>query len=98
MAARALIVEDDRSWQQILSELLADAGLEVDVESSLEGAIACLRSRVHRLAVVDLALGDGDVGNQVSVLARWPTPLPKMSAAQPTPGRSRGPRWGRHWW
>ncbi|MFN2231554.1 MAG: response regulator [Anaerolineae bacterium] len=64
MAARALIVEDDRSWQQILSELLADAGLEVDVESSLEGAIACLRSRVHRLAVVDLALGDGDVGNQ----------------------------------
>jgi RNA polymerase sigma factor (sigma-70 family) len=61
---RALIVEDDRSWQQILSELLADEGLEVDVEDSLEGAIACLRSRAHRLAVVDLALGDGDVGNQ----------------------------------
>jgi DNA-binding NarL/FixJ family response regulator len=64
MAMRALIVEDDGSWQQILSEMLADEGLEVDVEDSLEGAIACLRARSHRLAVVDLALGDGDVGNQ----------------------------------
>jgi len=64
MAARALIVEDDWSWQQILSELLGDEGLEVDIEDSLEGAIACLRERSHRLAVVDLALGDGDVANQ----------------------------------
>jgi DNA-binding response OmpR family regulator len=35
---RALVVEDDRSWQQILSENLADAGLEVDVADSLEMA------------------------------------------------------------
>ena len=61
---RALIVEDDRSWQQILSEILTDAGLAVDVTDSLEGAIDSLRASPHRLAVVDLALGDGDYQNQ----------------------------------
>ncbi len=64
MVARALIVEDDRSWQQILSELLTDEGLEVEIEDSLEGATTSLRERSHRLAVVDLALGDGGVANQ----------------------------------
>jgi len=61
---RALIVEDDRSWQQILSEILTDAGLEVDVVDSLEGAIEHLRATPHRLAIVDLALGEGDYHNQ----------------------------------
>ena len=60
----ALIVEDDRSWQQILSEILTDAGLTVDVIDSVEAAIANLRVRSHRLAVVDLALGNGDYDNQ----------------------------------
>lgn len=64
MGARALIVEDDRSWQQILTELLTDEGLEVEVEDSLDGALASLRERPHRLAVVDLALGEGDVANR----------------------------------
>jgi DNA-binding NarL/FixJ family response regulator len=62
--ARALIVEDDRSWQQILSEILSDAGLAVDVADNLEGAIASLRAAPHRLAVVDLSLGGSDHHNQ----------------------------------
>lgn len=62
--ARALIVEDDRSWQQILSELLADEGLAVDVAENSKDAVASLREHPHRLAVVDLALGGGDVSNQ----------------------------------
>jgi DNA-binding NarL/FixJ family response regulator len=61
---RALIVEDNRSWQQILSEILTDAGLVVDVVDSLEGAIATLRAHPHRLAVVDLSLGGDDHHNQ----------------------------------
>lgn len=64
VGARALIVEDDRSWQQILSEILTDAGLTVDVVDSLEAAISILRSQPHRLAVVDLALGDSGYDNQ----------------------------------
>jgi DNA-binding NarL/FixJ family response regulator len=61
---RALIVEDNRSWQQILSEILTDAGLAVDVADSIEAAVACLRARPHRLAVVDLSLEGDDPHNQ----------------------------------
>ena len=61
---RALIVEDNRSWQQLLSEILTDAGLAVDVVDSVEAAAACLRARPHRLAVVDLSLEGDDPHNQ----------------------------------
>ena len=61
---RALIVEDDRSWQQILAEILTDAGLAVDVTDSVETAIGALREAPHRLVVVDLALGSGEYDNQ----------------------------------
>jgi DNA-binding NarL/FixJ family response regulator len=61
---RALVVEDERSWQQIVSELLTDAGLAVDVAATLEEAAACLKAAPHRLAVVDLSLGGRDHYNQ----------------------------------
>jgi DNA-binding NarL/FixJ family response regulator len=61
---RALVVEDDRSWQQILCEILSDAGLVVDVADSLETAVSILREKPHRLAVVDLSLGGSDHRNQ----------------------------------
>ncbi len=54
---RALVVEDDPSWQQILSELLADAGLDVDTASSYTEAETVIRDAPHRVAVVDLSLG-----------------------------------------
>ncbi|HSN74992.1 MAG TPA: response regulator [Anaerolineae bacterium] len=61
---RALLVEDDRSWQQLLTEILTDQGMAVDVADSLEAAVACLRAAPHRLAVVDLSLGQEDHRNQ----------------------------------
>jgi DNA-binding NarL/FixJ family response regulator len=63
-AVRALIVEDDRSWQQLLSEILTDAGMTVDVADSVEAAVACLRETPHRLAVVDLSLVSTDHHDQ----------------------------------
>lgn len=60
---RALIVEDDHSWQQILSELLSDYGLEVDIAGNLEGASLHLKAQPHRLAVVDLSLSPNDHNN-----------------------------------
>jgi len=60
---RALVVEDDRSWQQILSEILVDCGLEVDVASDLDEATANLKSQPHRVAVVDLSLSPNDHNN-----------------------------------
>ena len=52
----ALVVEDDRSWQQILQEILTDTGLEVDVADDLESAMVKMHETPHRLAVVDLSL------------------------------------------
>jgi DNA-binding NarL/FixJ family response regulator len=63
-ALRALIVEDDASWQQMLSEILTDAGLTVDVADGLETATESLRTAPHRLAVVDLSLSGGYFENQ----------------------------------
>jgi DNA-binding NarL/FixJ family response regulator len=60
---RALVVEDDRSWQQILSEILTDCGLEVEVAGSQEDAVFALRNQPHRLAVVDLSLSPHDHNN-----------------------------------
>ncbi len=60
---RALIVEDDSSWQQILSEILIDLGLIVDVAGNLEDALNDLKSDPHRLAVVDLSLAEVDHNN-----------------------------------
>ncbi len=65
--ARALVVEDDRSWQEILSEILSDVGLVVDVADSLEQAEALLRAAPHRLAVVDLSLGKADHRDQAGL-------------------------------
>jgi DNA-binding NarL/FixJ family response regulator len=61
---RALIVEDDPSWQQILSEILTDSGLEVDLADQYESALEKLRASSHRLAVLDLSLGGSDHNNQ----------------------------------
>jgi ActR/RegA family two-component response regulator len=60
---RALVVEDDRSWQQILSEILSDCGLEVQTVADLEAAVTALKTQPHRLAVVDLSLSPNDHNN-----------------------------------
>lgn len=60
---RALVVEDDHSWQQIISEILSDCGLEVDVATNLDEATLSLKSQPHRVAVVDLSLSPNDHNN-----------------------------------
>ncbi len=59
----ALVVEDDRSWQQILSEILTDCDLQVTTTSNLDDAIFELKARPHRLAIVDLSLSPNDHNN-----------------------------------
>ena len=60
---RALVVEDDHSWQQIISEILSDCGLEVDLATNLNDATLHLKSQPHRVAVVDLSLSPNDHNN-----------------------------------
>jgi DNA-binding NarL/FixJ family response regulator len=62
-ALRALVVEDDHSWQQILSEILSDCGFDVEVASSVDEASLSLKAQPHRLAVVDLSLSPNDHNN-----------------------------------
>ncbi len=61
---RALVVEDDLSWQQILGEILSDSGLAVDTAQNLEDAVQLLKAQTHRLAVVDLSLSPKDHNDQ----------------------------------
>lgn len=60
---RALVVEDDAAWQQIIGEILLDCGMEVDFASSPEEASIALKSQPHRVAVVDLSLSPNDHNN-----------------------------------
>jgi RNA polymerase sigma factor (sigma-70 family) len=60
---RAMIVEDDVSWQQILCEILTDNGILVDVASNLEDAYQLIKARSHKLALVDLSLEGSDHNN-----------------------------------
>lgn len=60
---RALIVEDDPSWQQILAEILTDSGCVVDLASNLAEALQLLKETPHRLAMVDLSLAGLDHRN-----------------------------------
>jgi RNA polymerase sigma factor (sigma-70 family) len=61
---RALVIEDEESWQHILTEILADLGLEVDVAENLDAAVDAMREASHRLAVVDLSLDNRDHRNR----------------------------------
>lgn len=60
---RALVVEDDHSWQQIISEILTDCGLEVDIATNLDEAMLALKAQPHRVAVIDLSLSPNDHNN-----------------------------------
>jgi DNA-binding NarL/FixJ family response regulator len=66
---RALVIEDNPGWQEILAEILSDMGLEVDVAGDLAAASARITAGRHRLAVVDLSLRADDEGNQEGLQA-----------------------------
>lgn len=60
---RALLVDDDPSWRDILSELLEDSGFLVDTAADLQEALSLVQTRAHKVAVVDLSLEATDHRN-----------------------------------
>ena len=60
---RALLVDDDPSWRDIVSELLEDGGYVVDIASTLSEATELVRRYSHKIAVVDLSLDATDHRN-----------------------------------
>jgi DNA-binding NarL/FixJ family response regulator len=61
---RALIVEDDPAWQNILHEIISDLGMVVDLSGEPDEAIRLLRANAHRIALVDLSLDMADHRNR----------------------------------
>ena len=64
MTIRVLVVEDDRSWQQILYEILNDSGFIVDQVDNISAAYSIITEQSHRIAIVDLSLAGADHSNQ----------------------------------
>lgn len=60
---RALVVDDDRSWQAVIREILEDVGFVVDSAVTLPEALR-LAQGTHRVAVIDLSLNERDHHNQ----------------------------------
>lgn len=78
-----LIVEDDPVWQDLLAEIVTDAGFNPVVVDSFRAADDALQTRAFALAVVDISLSlpDHDDRGGVRVLKairRLPTKLPAV--------------------
>ena len=51
-----LIIEDDPTWQEIFTEIVADAGFESQVAATVNQADTALSGQKFALAVVDISL------------------------------------------
>lgn len=77
-AWRALIVEDEPAWRELLTEMLTDLGATVEVAGDYDAALATMVEGPFNLALIDLALAGDDHENRdgLRVLSqfreRWP--------------------------
>lgn len=77
-AWRALIVEDEPAWRELLTEMLTDVGATVHVAPDYDAALAAIVEGPFQLALIDLGLAGEDHENRdgLRVLAqfreRWP--------------------------
>lgn len=73
---RILVVEDDPLIASIITELLTDAHYEVDGPyASLSDGVAALASDFPAGAVLDIRLGEGDVGLLAEDLKSYDIPF-----------------------
>jgi signal transduction histidine kinase len=57
-ARRALVVEDNANWRELLHKILSDRGLAVDEVSSISEAMQVIEANHYDLALLDLRLDD----------------------------------------
>lgn len=70
---QALLVEDDAGWRSILTELLTDAGYEVQACAGYGEALGRMRRHQFALAVIDLALNPSAMAGPTSLLRETET-------------------------
>ena len=75
---KALIVEDDSSWQSLLAEILEEIGLAVTIADNIEEALQIIRRQRFDLLIADLSLQSTDHRNQdgITVLEKIKETLP----------------------
>ena len=61
VARRALVVEDDATWRELIMKLLIERELVVDVAASLREAISLIEDKEYDLALLDMRLEYFDV-------------------------------------
>ena len=61
--ARILVLDDDESWQNILSKPLLEANLQVDVAGTTRAARDLLNNNFYHVAVLDLSMVPHDATN-----------------------------------
>jgi DNA-binding NtrC family response regulator len=66
--ARALLVEDDPKWQELLMSILLEEGYSVDRVSTSDDAQYHLRTGRYPVAIVDLKLGDESPEQGIALL------------------------------
>lgn len=72
---RALVVDDDPAWSEMIAEALRRAGLEVTTVESAAGAAERARRESYQLALVDYVLsGSGTSGLEVAEVIRTRNP------------------------
>ena len=78
-AGKILIVDDLPDWRTTLSGLLMDQGYEVQVASSVNGALRVLESGEFHVAVLDVRLDEADEDNRDGlrlmhlIKKKWPS-------------------------
>lgn len=82
MTLRVLLVEDDPSWTEILTEMLEDVAAEICHAATFEGALEALEDGPYELALLDVSLATSSHDNQdgLRVLERFRARYPHTPA------------------
>ena len=59
-----LVVDDQRTWRELLKEIFVDSGYVCDVASSSQEALEKLQGKYFNLAILDIRLVDSDPKNE----------------------------------
>ncbi|MEI6289973.1 MAG: response regulator [Chloroflexota bacterium] len=65
---QVLIVDDDPTWSQLLSEILSDSGFSNHIVHNLTDALGLIKNNSHALAIVDLSLSPDDHNNSEGLI------------------------------
>jgi two-component system response regulator PfeR len=94
MSSRILIIEDDPHLNQQISDLLLEAGYQVDSRFDGESGLLAASSQQHQLVLLDLMLPKRDGISMLSIL-RKTSQIPVIIVTEKGPKKSALPAFGK---